>query len=213
MLGTLPRLPVKPNFDVSQCFSAPPVSETHPCAHDRLELAGQQFENSPFNRYEGSENPELMVITSGSGWLYAKEAVNLLRAETAVGILKLGTTWPLPESLILERMKRTRKVLFFEEVDPILETHIKALYADRNDELQQITFLGKKSGAVPSVGELSPELAIHVISKCSGAAYIDSSRDYTSQQRADVGDLAIERGLAFCPGCPHRACTGRSRRP
>jgi indolepyruvate ferredoxin oxidoreductase alpha subunit len=67
---------------------------------EKLKKAGELFESSPFNRYVGPERPELLVITSGACWFYSLEAVKALGAEGSVGILKLGTTWPLPDKPI-----------------------------------------------------------------------------------------------------------------
>jgi indolepyruvate ferredoxin oxidoreductase alpha subunit len=57
------------------------------------------FEQNPFNGYEGPERPELLIITSSACTLYSREAVSMRNAGNRVGILKLGTTWPLPPSL------------------------------------------------------------------------------------------------------------------
>jgi cysteinyl-tRNA synthetase len=41
-----------------------------------------------------------MVFTCGSGWFYSWEAIKMLSLEDSAGILKLGTTWPLPVELV-----------------------------------------------------------------------------------------------------------------
>lgn len=101
------------------------VTLKHNMLHQKVKQAREAFETSEFNWYTGPEKPELLIVTCGSGWYYSLEAVRTLGLEESVGILKLGTTWPLPEKLVLEHLARTDKVLVVEEVDPFLEGNLK----------------------------------------------------------------------------------------
>ena len=204
-LGPLPKSRPVPHFDTSNVYSAMPVPLTHPRAHDRLKQAGQVFAESRFNSYEGPQNPELLVVTCGAGFLFTREAVQFLGLDSRVGILKIGTTWPLPEGLILDNFKKAEKVLFVEEVDPVLENNVKELFADHNSELPRITFFGKKSGTVPAVGELSPGLVIRILSDLTGVPLPEVDAGYLEQTKGVLNNFAPARSLAFCPGCPHRA--------
>jgi indolepyruvate ferredoxin oxidoreductase, alpha subunit len=204
-LGPLPKSRPAPHFDTSNVFSAMPVPLTHPRVHDRLKQAGQFFAESRFNTYDGPDNPELLVITCGAGFLFTWEAVQLLGLDSRVGILKIGTTWPLPEGLILDNLRKAEKVLFVEEVDPVLENNVKEMFADHNRELPRITFFGKKSGTVPAVGELSPGLVIQILANLTGVPVPEVDIGYLEQTRGVLNNYAPARSLAFCPGCPHRA--------
>ncbi len=51
--------------------------------------------------------------------------------ENRVGIVKLGTTWPLPKSFLMEHLRKANRILFVEEVDPFLENNIKEFCAER----------------------------------------------------------------------------------
>jgi len=204
-LGALPKSRPVPHFDTSNVYSAMPVPLTHPRAHDRLKQAGQVFAESRFNTYEGPHNPELLVITCGAGFLFTREAVQFLELDSRVGILKIGTTWPLPEGLILDNFKKTEKVLFVEEVDPVLENNVKEVFADHNSELPRVSFFGKKSGTVPAVGELSPGLVIRILADVTGVPIPEVDTGYLEQTKGTLNDFAPARSLAFCPGCPHRA--------
>ena len=77
------------------------------------------------NQYIGPKSPEVLIITCGTGWLYSQEALEMMGVEGRVGILKIGTTWPLPTRLIVENLARTDKILFVEEVDCFLEGNVK----------------------------------------------------------------------------------------
>ncbi len=60
-------------------------------------------------------------ITSGVSYLYVKEAF----PEAAV--LKLGMCWPLPEKKIRDFAASVDELYIVEELDPFLETQIKAM--------------------------------------------------------------------------------------
>jgi indolepyruvate ferredoxin oxidoreductase alpha subunit len=71
-----------------------PVALKHARQQEKLRQAVRRFEQSPFNTYNGPQDPELLMITSSACFLYSQEAVSLLGAQDRVGLLKLGTTWP-----------------------------------------------------------------------------------------------------------------------
>lgn len=204
-LGPLPETRPIPQFDTSVCLSALPPLVTHPVAHKRLEKASHLFQDSPFNTYVGPEKPELLVISCGAASLFASEAIEILGIEPRVGLLTVGTTWPLPEPLLLEHLKRCDRVLFLEEIDPVLENNVKELFADRNAELPRISFEGKKSGAVPDTGELGPGLVLRILSDLTAAEVPQIATEYSRAADDAAAQLAPARSLAFCAGCPHRA--------
>jgi len=205
VLGPLPSARPVPYFDTTSPLSALPAAMTHPVAHERLRQAGAILEDSPFNSYQGPSAPELLIITCGAGWLFASEAVEILGLEGRVGVLKIGTTWPLPEKLLLRYLGLTSKVLFLEEVDPVLESNVKALYADHNGSLPRIDFLGKKSRTVPDQGELSPGLVLDILAGLTGAPLPAVDPNYRVTAEEALKNVCPVRSLAFCPGCPHRA--------
>lgn len=205
VLGPLPTAQPKPYFDTTRPMSALPASATHPVAHRRLKEAAHFFEESSFNTYSGPESPELLVVTCGSGRLFTEEAISLLGLDQRVGLLNLGTTWPLPERFILQHLNTTARVLFLEEVDPVLENNIKEIFADNNGVLPRIAFFGKKSGHVPDSGELSPGLVNDILSRLTGAQQAEVTPEYGRIIAGTLEEFCPHRSLAFCAGCPHRA--------
>ena len=205
ILGPLPESRPVPHFDTTVTLSSLPPSASHPVAHRRLREAGDAFELSDFNTYSGPDFPELLVITCGSGRLFALEAINLLNLEERVGLLSFGTTWPLPEGLLLRHLGRAGKVLFLEEIDPFLENNVKGIYADHCEALPRVAFFGKKSGDVPDMGELSPGLVMGIISRLTAAALPKEDPRYAEEAQDALDNFCPPRSLAFCPGCPHRA--------
>jgi indolepyruvate ferredoxin oxidoreductase alpha subunit len=204
-LDELPRSSPKPRFESSQRFLAFPAMPNHKLLHERFKRVKPIFEESPFNFYRGPEKPELMVVTCGSGWMYSWEAVMNLNVQDRVGILKLGTTWPLPERFVLKHLKQADRILFIEEVDPFLENNVKETYAQNCLDMGLKAFFGKVSGNVPDIGELSPEIATHAIQTLLNVPYEPRPADYALRCHEAASELVPARALGFCPGCPHRA--------
>jgi indolepyruvate ferredoxin oxidoreductase alpha subunit len=204
-LDELPKFGPKPKFETSQTRLAFPATANHKILHEKLNKAKQMFEESAFNFYRGPEKPELMVVTSGSGWMYALEAVVNLKVPERVGIFKVGTTWPLPENFVLERLKHADRILFIEEVDPFLENNVKEVYAQNCLDLGLKAFFGKANKIVPDVGELNPEIVTRSIMNLLNVPYEPRPAEYTQRVHEAAFELVPPRALGFCAGCPHRA--------
>lgn len=182
-----------------------PVEYRHTQQQVKLEKAIELFETSPFNTYTGPENPELLVITSSACNFYSREAIHLLNAEDRVGLLKLGTTWPLPPKLLQKYLSISDQILIVEEVAPFLEENVKILAMELTAEIGIKKFYGKRDGSIPTVNELNPDLVVAAMSKILGIEYEGLTAAYSEKadQCAFLG--APVRDLTFCPGCPHRA--------
>jgi indolepyruvate ferredoxin oxidoreductase alpha subunit len=181
------------------------VDPLHRRQQAKMRKAAELFECSPFNVYTGPERPELLIIASSACSLYSREAIDLLDAAGRVGLLKLGTTWPLPPRLLEKHISLTDKILIVEEVLPFMEDNIKALYAESFSKLGIKVFYGRKDGTLPPVGELSPDLVISALTGILGLSYEAVPKAY-AERAAEIADRAAPpRELTFCPGCPHRA--------
>jgi indolepyruvate ferredoxin oxidoreductase alpha subunit len=182
-----------------------PVALKHAQQQEKLRQAVKRFEQSPFNTYSGPQHPELLIITSSACFLYSKEAISLLGVEDRVGLLKLGTTWPLPPKLLEEYLASSEKILVVEEVISFLEDEVKILAADLAPKIGIKTFYGKKDGAMPAVGELNPDRVAAALSKILRINYKGVPESYAHRAAEAVRAAAPVRDLTFCPGCPHRA--------
>lgn len=210
-LGPVRKSEMEPFFDTHKPMVGLPhlVTINHGKLLQKMLKVGHLFEESPFNLYEGPEEAPFVIITSGLGYLYAREGLRIMGLQDKVGILKVGTTWPLPAGLLKKHLKHAEKVLFIEEIDPFLEDQVMALYAEHNRELGTVDFHGKKSGDVkgpggPGVGEVNTDVvlnALAVISKEKGSR----QSEYDLKAAAYTRDLLVPRELSFCQGCPHRA--------
>jgi indolepyruvate ferredoxin oxidoreductase alpha subunit len=177
----------------------------HVLVPGRLAKVREIFENCPFNTYKGPERPELLIITSSACTLYSREAVNVLGLEDRVGILKLGTTWPLPPELLKKHLGSTEKILVVEEVLSFLEDHVKIIAADAGMDIGPKIFYGKTSGHIPSVGELNPDLVIEALANLFQISYQPVPKAFVDKAALLSFTKAPGREMTFCPGCPHRA--------
>jgi indolepyruvate ferredoxin oxidoreductase, alpha subunit len=204
-IGELSRPDPKPWFDLNRVFHTFPVIQKHRAMHEKLEQVRVLGEQSPFNRYEGPDRPILIIITSGTGWDYSREAVSLLGLDHQVGVLKIGITWPLSPAFLKRVLSRSPRFLFIEEVDPFLESGVKAIAAQAGPEIGTREFFGKDSGHVAAWGEQSPDAVIEALAAVLHVSYQRRDPAYDQKLRALTSDLVPAREFGFCPGCPHRA--------
>ncbi len=212
-LGKLPGKKAKAEFKFqgplldpdTGSVSSMPVVYHHGLQQAKLNRARELFEESPFNTYQGPEKPELLIITSSACNLYCLEAIHLLGLKDRVGLLKLGTTWPLPPKLMKHYLAMAEKILIVEEVIPFLEDSVKILAAEQAAEIGIKTFYGKNEGTIPMIGELNPDLVAEGLSQIFGVPYSPMEEEYKKKAQEAAGALVPGRELNFCPGCPHRA--------
>ncbi|MFC1821928.1 thiamine pyrophosphate-dependent enzyme [Thermodesulfobacteriota bacterium] len=200
--GTLPAFEPSPRFDLSYPFHTFPIVPKHEARHRKLDQAQKLFEASSFNHYDGPSKPDLLIISTGCAWSYIAETLEMLDLSNRVGVLKVGTTWPLPQEAIKKYLINSPAVLFVEEVDPFLEEAVKSFTADLGDEIGTRQFLGKSSGHVPQSGELSPALLLKILGNYFGVEWEDST--YRDRVAALIEAPVPPREFGFCPGCPHR---------
>jgi indolepyruvate ferredoxin oxidoreductase alpha subunit len=213
VLGDLPEIEPKAFFRHDGSMLDPlkgpvisfPVGFKHREQQQKLQKAVALFEESPFNTCRGPESPELLIVTSSACHLYSKEAVRLLGVSHRVGLLKLGTTWPLPPGLMKKYLAACDRVLIVEEVLPFLEENVKMLAAELAPEIGIKTFFGKRDGILPMVGEMNPDLVASAVAGILGIDQNAAAEGYVRRAREVVSSGAPAREMTFCPGCPHRA--------
>jgi len=186
-------------------MSSLPAPYRHGQQQEKLTKAIAEFELSGFNAYHGPDAPELLVITSSACYLYCKEALNLLELEQRVGLLKLGTTWPLPPELLQTYLSKADRILIVEEVIPFLEENVKIIAAELGSKIGSKFFFGKREGFIPATNEMNPDLVITALANIMQIPYeaVPPAYGRRSQELAVSG--APGRDMTFCAGCPHRA--------
>ena len=213
-LGELPDAKHHPYFDTSKIY-APPMgraSTSHAALHKNLEEIRRFHDASPFNAYVGPDNPGLLVITSGTGWLYSMEALKILAAEKEAGILKLGTTWPLPHNLVRKYLVQANKILFVEEVDAFLEAGIRDFAADLVSG-RTWKFFGKSTGHINPFGELNPQIVIRAIANLLDMTYRPRGSAYQKACDEIASRYVPPRTCNSAPAALTAQRTGLSRMP
>lgn len=147
-------------------------------AHVRVEQRvldlTEYAEHCEINRVEMGDT-KLGIITSSTSYQYAKEVFG-----DNASILKLGMVYPLPVNLIKDFAAKVDRLIVLEELDPIIENHVKQL---------GIKVEGKS--LFPICGEFSQNL----IRECMG---MDKAATIT------VDEAVPARPPVMCAGCPHR---------
>jgi indolepyruvate ferredoxin oxidoreductase alpha subunit len=208
-LGPLPKRERKPLLGPFDRFLAHPIM--HPLLHLKNENIRKEFETSPFNRYDGPEDAKTVIITSGAGAMYSWEAVRALGLSDTVGVLKLGTTWPLPRELVMKHLWHAKEVIVIEEIDPFLEDNVKVIAAGGVfDELEVPKIYGKRTGHVAGprgagIGEMDVNIVADILGKLTGKSRPSRSPKFEAAAKELSGFGLPGREWAFCAGCPHRA--------
>lgn len=206
VLGELPTTKRRAHFDTTRFYAGigGMADKLHRALHEKMGKLLALYESSPFNYYLGPEKPDLLVAASGSGWLYAMEAVRMLSLGERVGVVKLGTTWPLPIDFLRAHLKKAENILVVEEVDSFLEGNLKEFAVDNMDG-RAYRFFGKASHHIKPYGEINVDIAIQAITGIMGVAYESRDAAYDKRSREIAGAHIPPRGSQLCPGCPHRA--------
>ncbi len=160
---------------------------------ERHQKVREVFEPLPFNRLEGAG--ELGIVASGVSRAYVRELIDELHLVGRVRLLHVGTTHPLPRALIEELLRSSRQVLVVEELEPYLETEIRALAHELG---LTVPILGKGPELVPRHYELSPDRLRPVVARFAGVKIPASPAPPKIPALPDRPPL-------LCAGCTHRA--------
>ncbi len=129
--------------------------------------------------------PRKCIVGSGVALAYAHEILLDLGHWDQVPIYKVPMPYPLAPSFREEMLSRYEQILILEESYPVIELQFQ----------NRSQVLGRTTGAVPTSGELLPEVVENII------------RAFLSLQ--PVPSVAPEsppgRRPTLCAGCPHRA--------
>jgi len=145
------------------------------------------LEESPFNHVEEAPG-ETGFVGCGIGYAFLKEAERIHGAK--LPILKLSTL-PLPEGKVLEFARGRKRIVVFEEVEPVVENLIKQLCFEHGIVLE---VLGR-SGYLPKEGELSANLVLTAVEAAL------AGKPYPAPA---PGEYVSARTRTQCPGCSHR---------
>ena len=151
------------------------AKKRHPVVEARMEALAEYAENCLFNRAEYTGDGKVGIITSGTCYQYVREALG-----DSVAVLKIGMPHPLPKKLIAEFASKVETLYVIEELDPVIETTVKAM---------GIPVIGKEKFSM--IGEFSQNTI--------AAAF---GKNVTAGVTAD--SVIPPRPPMMCAGCPHR---------
>ena len=146
----------------------------HVFVEDRMARLSEAAERSPLNRVEYGDR-SIGFITSGTCYQYIREVF------PKASVLKLGLVNPLPKKLFAEFRENVERLYVIEEMDPVIETQVRAL-GIRVEGGKELTGL---------LGELSQTR----LAKALGVPVPES---------VGLEDALPVRPPVLCPGCPHR---------
>ena len=146
----------------------------HPLVEQRTQALQALAEDCDFNTVEMNSD-EVGVITSGCSYLYVKEALG-----DSVSILKIGMPYPLPVQMIKDFAAKVKKLYVIEELDPVIETHVRSLGID---------VVGKDKFSL--LGEFSQQTIAAAFGKEANPCVSSDS-------------VIPNRPPMMCAGCPHR---------
>ncbi len=150
------------------------AKKRHPFVEERTRKLIDYAETSPINRVEMG-GTEIGIITASTSYQYVKEVFG-----DSVSVLKLGMANPLPENLIKDFAAKVDKLYVVEELDPIIENHVRALGLEVS---------GKD--LLPICDEFSQSL----IAKAFGKELNETTT---------LDEQIPARPPVMCAGCPHR---------
>ena len=146
----------------------------HPFVEERTKALTEYAETTPLNRVEMGDS-SLGIITSSTSYQYVKEVFG-----DKASVLKLGLVNPLPVRLIRDFAAKVDRLVVVEELDPIIENHVRAL---------GIPVSGKD--LLPVVDEFSQNM---IADRLGGTVHKGRALDVQIPPRPPV----------MCAGCPHR---------
>ncbi len=163
----------------------------HPVVLKNLEEMKDYSEKCPWNKVYG--DGELAIIVSGISRSYVIDVIEEFDLKKKLIIMELGFTYPLPENKISTVLRKVKKVLVVEELEPVLEQEIRAI-AQKNKIDVEIS--GKN--VLPRTGEYSTT----ILSKIIMEIFFNKSLSKKGCQKEKNLPL---RPPNLCAGCPHRA--------
>jgi len=136
------------------------------------------------------------VIASGIVYPFVEEVIE--KTALSARVLKLASTYPLPEDLIESFLRRLDQVLIVEEGDPVTEMQVRALAQHRKVDVR---IIGKQDDILPRSGELNPDIIGDAMEKIFGKRF----REELTEPYIRADSLVTPRVPALCAGCPHRS--------
>ncbi|MCK5291527.1 MAG: indolepyruvate ferredoxin oxidoreductase subunit alpha [Thermoplasmata archaeon] len=165
---------------------------------ERMEKIGEEVESIPFNQIVAEGDGQFGVISCGVTFNVVREAFKDLGLGDKIGLMKIGTPYPLPKKMVQQFLASNERVLIVEEVEPFVETQVKSLAHEGSLSTQ---ILGKEH--IPLAGESGPREVVMGLSQFMG---MEPPNRFERADRIwkEAQALIPPRPPVLCPGCGHR---------
>lgn len=144
-------------------------------------------ETCGMNRYVKGMRPERGILTCGIAYNYLMEVLHHKDANEwrDASVLKV-TQYPLPKTMIEQMVKDgAKEIMVIEEGQPVVEELLRGMVPS------SVAVTGRLTGALPRMGELSPD-------------YVRTALGMKTLETPEVDSLVVSRPPALCQGCGHR---------
>ncbi|MBS0340613.1 MAG: indolepyruvate ferredoxin oxidoreductase family protein [Proteobacteria bacterium] len=193
---------------------------------DKLEaVAAFARVNSIDRRLIDSDRAKVGIITCGKAHFDLMEVLRRLEvtpevlAAVGVRLYKVGLSYPLEKTRMLDFAQGLQEILVIEEKGAVVETQLRDLFYNAPSGLRP-ALVGKldREGRplVPALGELRPsrliELVAHWLSEHFPGNeelgdHFQHVRDFLPHELLSNEADAVKRLPYFCAGCPHNTST------
>lgn len=199
--GCLPER--SPRFDPDAANYIPIAASVFPMkkqALERLALLEARLPDLGFDRLIDNHNPDRGIIVAGLPFASVMDVLDGLPAGAArPDVLKLGAVYPFNRQAVTDFLKSHREVKILEELDPVLQTDIKALAWEHKLDCA----LPSRLDIDEAMGEYTPDKVRGILRQL----WPDLFRDVPTQSSRTVpAERALPpRPAQLCPGCGHRS--------
>ncbi len=193
--GDLPSATTKGHMDKNpmRFVPVPAVSRIrHTVLLEKLGDFAQEAETSPWNTESGTGR--IGVIASGICRAYAHDVMHEHDLTDSLRMLDLGMTYPLPDKRILHFLGKLDKVVILEELEPLVEEHVRSLIQKHHLAVEVIG----KGDDLPLQGEYSTLMVRNLLLKTL-------DRSLPDHVPCPVPEQLPMRPPNLCAGCSHRS--------
>ncbi len=155
-----------------------------PLMFERDKVLRAEAETSPLNLIDSGTDKRVGFVASGPAWMHVRESF------PHAPVLKLGFSCPIPVEKIRAFAKTVEQLVIVEEVEPLVETELKAAGID---------CLGKD--ILPRQGELAPNVLKPAIARLLGEPEPEGLKPLG--RATPVPAAVFPRPPTMCVACPH----------
>lgn len=166
-----------------------------------------------------SPQADLGIVTCGKAHLDLLETLRRLGlsldelSQAGVRLYKVGLSFPIETTRILEFARGLKEILVIEEKAPIIERQLKELFYNRQACPNIIGKTDALGGSLlPALGELRPSRVMPVFAEWLAKHKANLDRralviDFTAPKLLSNEADAVRRLPYYCSGCPHNIST------